>query len=86
MSSAQQEAIDIAFVRARTGTLHVPDPQALAAFTDGRGVFYVDPHCKKPEASAAKHNLEARFDSENLLPGVNSSSEIGQFIMGVRPG
>ena len=75
MSSAEQEAIDLAFVRARTGMLHVSDPEALAAFTDGRGVFDVDQHCKKLDAFVAKHNLEARLDSEDLLPGVNSLSE-----------
>ena len=37
-----QEAKDIAFVRAHKGIVHVSDPEALAAFTDGRGVFDVD--------------------------------------------
>jgi hypothetical protein len=75
MSSAGQEATDIAFVRARTGMVHVSDPEALAAFTDGRGTFDVDPHCRKLDAFVAKHKLECRLASEDLLPGLNSASE-----------
>jgi hypothetical protein len=75
MTSAEQEAIDIAFVRARTGMVHVSDPEALAAFTDGSGIFDVDPHCRKLDTFVAKHKLECRLDSEDLLPGLNSASE-----------
>ena len=67
MGSAGQEATDIAFVRARTGMVHVSDPEALAAFTDGRGTFDVDPHCRKLDAFVAKHKLECRLASEDLL-------------------
>jgi hypothetical protein len=70
-----REAADIAFVRARTGMHHVSDPEALAAFSDGRGVFDVDPHCKKLDAFVAKHKLEALLESEDLLPGIGSQSE-----------
>ena len=70
-----QEAKDIAFVRAQKGMVHLSDPEALAAFTDGRGVFDVDLHCRKLDAFVAKHKLEYRIDSEDLLPGVDSSSE-----------
>ena len=75
MSSTEQEATDIAFVRARTGMVHVSDPEALAAFTDGRGVFDVDPHCRKLDTFVAKHKLECRLDSEDLLPSLNSAAE-----------
>jgi hypothetical protein len=75
MSGNEQEEIDIAIVRAQTGMLHVSDPEALAAFTDGRGVFDVDPHCKKLDAFVAKYKLEYRLDSEDLLPSLDSSSE-----------
>jgi hypothetical protein len=81
MRSDQQEAIDIreasdiAFVRARTGMHHVSDPEALAAFTDGRGVFDVDPHCRKLDAFVAKHKVEARLESEDLLPPAGSQPE-----------
>jgi hypothetical protein len=64
-----QEAKDIAFVRAHKGMVHVSDPQALSAFTDGRGVFDVDLHCRKLEAFMANHKLHYRIDSEGLLPG-----------------
>jgi hypothetical protein len=69
------EAADIAFVRAKTGLLHVSEPGALAAFTDGPGVFDVDPHCRKLDAFVEKHQLEARIESEDLLPGVDPASE-----------
>jgi hypothetical protein len=62
------EARDIAFVRAKTGLLHVSETGALAAFTDGPGVFDVDPHCRKLDAFVAKYKLKARIDSEDLLP------------------
>jgi hypothetical protein len=66
---ANRVAMDIAFVRARTGMAHVSDPDALAAFADGRGVFDVDPHCRKLDAFVAEPDLEARLESEDLLPG-----------------
>jgi len=62
-----QEAKDISFVRTQKGMVHVSDPEALAAFTDGRGVFDVDLHCRKLDAFVAKHKLECHLDSENLL-------------------
>ncbi len=68
------EARDIALVRAQTGMLHVSDPDALAAFTDGRGVFDVDPHCRKLDAFVAKHRWDALIDSEELLPGVDAGT------------
>jgi len=70
-----QEAKDIAFVKAETGMVHVCDPEALAAFTDGSGVFDVDPHCRKLDAFVAKHKLEYRIESEDLLASLDSSSE-----------
>jgi hypothetical protein len=70
-----REAKDIAFVRAQKGMVHVSDPEALAAFGDGRGVFDADLHCRKLEAFVAKHKLEYRIDSEDLLPGTDSSSK-----------
>jgi hypothetical protein len=54
---ANRLAMDIAFVRARTGIAHVSDPDALAAFSDGRGVFDVDPDCRKLDAFVAKHGF-----------------------------
>src|SRR5580692_9636627 len=83
MSSTEQEAIDIAFVRARTGMVHVSDPKALAAFTDGRGVFDVDPHCRKLDTFVAKHKLSAVLASEDLLPSLNSASESRPVYYGV---
>jgi hypothetical protein len=75
MSSTEQEATDVAFVRALTGMVHVSDPEALGAFTDGRGVFDVDAHCRKLDAFVAKHKLECRLDSEDLLPSLTSAAE-----------
>jgi hypothetical protein len=69
------EAVDIAFVRARTGMHHGSDPEALAAFSDGRGVFDVDPHCRKLDAFVAEHKLEALLESEDLLPPAGSQPE-----------
>jgi len=75
MSSASQDVIDIqeakdiAFVRAQKGMVHVSDPEALSAFTDGRGIFDVDLHCRKLDAFVAHHKLEYRIESEDLLPG-----------------
>jgi hypothetical protein len=69
MTITGQEAADIAFVRARTGMVHVSDREALAAFTDGRGVFDVDLHCRKLDAFIAKQKLQARIRSDDLLPG-----------------
>jgi hypothetical protein len=81
MSGTEHEVIDIraaadiAFARARTGLLHVADPGALAAFTDGPGVFDVDPHCTKLDAFLNDHKLEAYIESEDLLPGIDAASE-----------
>jgi hypothetical protein len=68
-----REASDIAFVREQMGIPHVSDPDALAAFTDGRGVFDVDPHCRRLDAFVTKHKLEAHIESEDLLPGTDSA-------------
>src|ERR1700722_5931687 len=75
MGGTEQEGTDIAFVRTRTGMVHVSDPEALAAFIDGRGVFDVDPHCRKLDTFVARHKLECRLDSEDLLPSLSSGSE-----------
>ena len=69
-----QEAADIAFVREQTGIFHVSDPDALAAFIEGRGVFDVDVHCRKIDAFVAKHRLEAHIESEHLLPRADSGA------------
>lgn len=74
VSAAYQDLIDIAFVRRRTGMAHVFDPDALTAFSDGRGVFDIDPHGRWLDAFIAKHKLEARVESEDLLPGQNEMS------------
>ncbi len=71
MTITGQEAADIAWVRAQTGRVHVSDREALEAFTEGRGVFDVDLHCRKLDAFIAKHKLQARIESEDLLPGEN---------------
>ena len=68
MSDSARERIDIAFVRARTGMSHVSDPDALTEFTSGRGVFDVDPHCRKLDTFVEKHRIEAIITSEDLLP------------------
>jgi hypothetical protein len=67
--------IDVAFVRAQTGMTWVSDPNALAEFSHGRGVFDVDLHCRKLDAFISKHKLEARIDSEYLLPCANPQAE-----------
>jgi hypothetical protein len=69
------EAADIAFVRAKTGLVHVSEAGALAAFTDGPGVFDVDPHCRMLDAFVERHKLDAVIESEDLLPGINPTSE-----------
>jgi hypothetical protein len=69
--AAYQDLMDIAFVRQRTGMAHVFDPDALTAFSDGRGVFDIDPHGRWLDAFIARHKLEARIESEDLLPGEN---------------
>jgi hypothetical protein len=74
MGRIEQEMVDIAFVRRRTGMAHVFDSDALTAFSDGRGVFDIDPHCRWLDAFIAKHKLEARIESEDLLPGENELS------------
>jgi len=66
-----REMLDIAFVRRRTDIPHVTDKDALAAFSDGRGVFDVDPHCRRLDAFVAKHKSEADIYSEDLLPCAN---------------
>lgn len=53
---------------------HVSDEDAVPAFSDGRGVFDVDPHCWKLDAFILKHKLEARIESEDLLPGATEAS------------
>lgn len=50
---------------------HVSDPDAFAAFADGRGVFDVDPHGRKLDAFIAKHRLDAIVESDCLLPCAN---------------
>ena len=63
--------LDIAFVRGRTDALHVSDQDALAAFSDGRGVFDVDPHCRNLDAFIEEHKIDARIYYEDLLPCAN---------------
>jgi hypothetical protein len=75
MDGSTREMIDVAFVRARMGMTYVSDPDALAAFSDGTGVFDVDPHCRKLDAFVADNELEAIIDSECLLPCANPQSE-----------
>jgi len=66
-----RELLDIAFVRSRKNIPHVSDTNALDAALDGRGVFDVDPHCRKLDAFVAKHKIEADIYSEDLLPCAN---------------
>ena len=66
-----RELLDIAFIRRQTNIAHVSDQNALDAFLDGRGVFDVDPHCRKLDAFVAKHKIEADVYSEDLLPCAN---------------
>ena len=75
VSGRDQEAIDIAFVRARTGLVYVLDPDALGAFTEGDGVFDVDPHGRKLDAFLEKHKLQYRLDTEDLLLPLDPASE-----------
>ena len=63
-----REMLDIADIRRRTKAAHVSDEDALAAFSDGRGVFDVDLHCRKLDAFVAKHKIEADICCEELLP------------------
>ena len=70
-----REMLDVAYVRRRTEAAHVSDKDALTAFSDGRGVFDVDLHCRKLDAFVAKHKLEADIYTEDLLPCANP--EIG---------
>ena len=71
MSANTREAIDVRFVRARRSMTHVSDPDALAAFSTGSGVFDVDPHCRKLDAFVDRHKLDAIIESEDLLPCAN---------------
>ena len=70
-----RESLDVAYVRRRKSAAHVSDEDALSAFSDGRGVFDVDLHCRKLDAFVARHNLEADIYTEDLLPCANP--EIG---------
>ena len=63
-----REILDVAYVRRRTKAAHVSDEDALTAFSDGRGVFDVDLHCRKLDAFVADHKLEADVYTEDLLP------------------
>ena len=67
--------LDVAYVRRRTKAAHVSDEDALTAFSDGRGVFDEDLHCRKLDAFVARHKLEADIYTEDLLPCGNP--EIG---------
>jgi hypothetical protein len=69
--SGTREMLDIAYVRQRTNSAHVCDEDALAALSDGRGVFDVDLHCRKLDAFVAKHKIEADIYCEELLPCAN---------------
>ena len=70
-----REMLDVAYVRRRKSAAQVSDEDALTAFSDGRGVFDVDLHCRKLDAIVAKHELEADIYTEDLLPCANP--EIG---------
>ena len=70
-----REMLDVAYARRQTEAAHISDADALTAFSDGRGVFDVDLHCRKLDAFVAKHKLEADIYSEDLLPCANP--EIG---------
>jgi hypothetical protein len=71
----RREMIDVAYVRRLSNAAHVSDEDAITAFSDGRGVFDVDLHCRKLDAFVAKHKLEADIYTEDLLPCANP--EIG---------
>ena len=66
--ASEREAMDIAFVRQRTGLAHVSDPDAMTEFASGRGIFDIDPHCRKLDAFVAEHNLDPIIESEEILP------------------
>jgi len=66
-----REMLDVAYVRRQTDAAHVSDENALTAFSDGRGIFDVDRHCRKLDAFVAEHKLEADIYSEDLLPCAN---------------
>jgi hypothetical protein len=74
-----REMLDIAEIRRRTKAVHVSDEDVLTAFSDGRGVFDVDLHCRKLDAFIAKHKLEADIYTEELCPVPIPKSEIAQF-------
>lgn len=40
----------------------------MVACSDGRGIFDVDPHCRKLDAFVAEYKIEADIYSEDLLP------------------
>jgi len=71
MEPDTREMLDIAYVRRQTNSAHVSDADALAAFSDGRGVFDVDLHCRKLDAFVAKHKIEANIYCEEFLPCAN---------------
>ena len=66
-----REMLDIAYVRRQTNNAHVSDEDALAAFSDGRGIFDVDLHCRKLDAFVAMHKIEPDIYCEELLPCAN---------------
>jgi hypothetical protein len=71
MKPDAREMLNIAYVRRRTSSAHVYDEDALVAFSDGRGVFDVDQHCRKLDAFVAKYKIEAEIYLEELLPCAN---------------
>lgn len=70
----EQELLDIALVRERTGLLHVLAAEARDAFSDGHGVFDVDPRCRRLDAFLEKNKLKYCLDSEDFLPGIDEGS------------
>jgi hypothetical protein len=68
MGQDTSEMLDIGYVRRLTNSAHVSDEDALAAFSDGRGVFDVDLHCRNLDAFVANHKIEAEIYSQELLP------------------
>jgi hypothetical protein len=75
MVGSTRETIDIEFVRRRTNVPHVSDPDALNAFSDGRGIFDVDPNCRRLDAFVESHKLDALIDSIALLPCADPFAE-----------
>jgi hypothetical protein len=70
-----REAIDVAFVRRRTGMVYVQDADALAVFESGEPVFDVDLHCRNLDAFVARHKPDVVIESENLPPCANPDAE-----------